>query len=215
MKLHSSRYRFRAKKILLGSAPFLILLAAWQFVAANGMVKPYFLPEPVHIADALLSQLADGSLWPDLKASFLRVTTGYVLALLVGLPVGVALGGLKSFRFFFEPFNNFVRYTPLPAFIPLIVLWVGIGEANPITVIFFGVFWSFVVLVGDSISNVPKQYVELARTMGLSRFGCLFHVTLRHALPGIYDGMRVSPAGRGHPSSWQRLWVQTQALDIC
>lgn len=185
------RSRHRIKKALLGASPFVFLIFVWHLVSTNGLVEPYFLPEPSQVLQAFYDQITQGTLWPDLKASFYRVTVGYLLAVLAGVPVGIALGGYKPFRSFFEPFNNFVRYTPLPAFIPLIVLWVGIGDANPITVIFLGVFWSLVVLVGDSVSNIPIQHIELARTMGFSRISCLFHVVLPHSLPGIYDALRV------------------------
>jgi len=181
----------RFKKVLIGASPFFLIVVAWHIASSQELVKPYFLPKPSAVLQALYAQTVQGTLWPDLKASFYRVTVGYLLAVIVGLPVGIALGGFRPFRQFFEPFNNFVRYTPLPAFIPLIVLWVGIGDANPITVIFLGVFWSLVVLVGDSVSNIPVQHIELARTMGLSRIRCLLHVVLPHSLPGIYDALRV------------------------
>jgi len=191
LQMPKPRVENRLRKALVGASPFVILLLAWHLVSAYGLVKPFFLPSPMEVVKALYGQLVQGTLWPDLKASLFRVTVGYILAVIFGLPVGIALGSYRLFRWFFEPFNNFVRYTPLPAFIPLIVLWVGIGDANPITIIFLGVFWSLVVLVGDSVSNVPVQHIELARTLGVSRLGCLLHVTLRHSLPGIYDGLRV------------------------
>ncbi len=180
------------RNLALGVLPFGILLVAWAVVSHFGWVKSYFLPSPLSVITGTYHLVVSGGLWTDLKDSIFRIVLGYLLALSLGIPVGIALGVFAPFRAFFEPFNNFVRYTPLPAFIPLIVLWVGIGDANPITLIFLSVFWSLVVLVGDSVSNVPQQYLEMARSLGLGRVRCLLRVTLPGAMPGVYDGLRVS-----------------------
>lgn len=181
----------RAKSSLLGISPFIIVVIVWQIATSSGLIKPYFLPRPMEVLLVLYDHVIRGTLWSDMLSSFYRVIVGYALAVVVGVPIGIALGEFRRFRSFFESFNNFVRYTPLPAFIPLVVLWVGIGDANPITVIFLGVFWSLIVLVGDSVSNVPIQHIELARTLGLSKLKCLLHVVLPFSFPGIYDAMRV------------------------
>lgn len=180
------------RKFLLGSLPFVIMLLVWQTLTYYEWVKPYFLPSPSDTFLALYNQLRSGSLWLDLKDSATRILIGYLLALAGGIPIGILLGTLPTFRVVLQPFNNFVRYTPLPAFIPLIVMWVGIGTANPVTLVFLSVFWSLIVLVGDTVSNVPSQYSEMARTLGLSRAHCLFRVILPAAWPGIFDALRIS-----------------------
>lgn len=184
--------QFRLQRILLGSSLFVILLIVWHLATIFELVKPFFLPKPSQVAQAMFSQFINGTLWVDLRASFYRVTIGYLLAAMVGIPVGIILGYNKTFRTIFEPFNNFVRYTPLPAFVPLVVLWVGIGDGNPITLIFLGVFWSLVLLIGDAVSNVSAQHIESARTLGLSKTSCLVNVVLPFAFPRIYDALRVA-----------------------
>lgn len=180
------------RRLLAGAAPFLLLLGLWQLATSLALVQPFFLPEPGSVVAAIVDGLTSGQLLEDLGASTRRVLIGYVVACALAVPLGVLLGRRKSFRTFFEPFNNFVRYTPLPAFLPLIVLWVGIGEANPITVIFLGVFWTLVVMVADAVNGVPEELVEMARTLGLDDWSCIVSVVLPGALPGVFDALRVS-----------------------
>jgi NitT/TauT family transport system permease protein len=187
---HGSQLR-ALPKLVLGGVPFLVLLIVWQAACSTNLVKPFFLPSPAAVLTAMAERAGNGELWRDLWASFYRVGIGYVLAVLAGVPVGIALGANALTRALGEPFNNFARYTPLPAFIPLVILWVGLGDANAMTVVFLGTFWSFVVLVADAISAVPKHHVETALTLGLGRWKCLWHVVVPHAMPGIYDALRV------------------------
>lgn len=179
-------------RFFLGAAPFLFLLALWQLVTSLALVQPFFLPNPESVLAAILDGLSNGPLLNDLGASTRRVLIGYVIACTLAVPLGVVLGRREYFRIFFEPFNNFVRYTPLPAFIPLIVLWVGIGEANPITVIFLGVFWTLVIMVADAVKRVPEELVEMARTLGLGDWNCIASVVIPSAMPGIFNALRIS-----------------------
>jgi NitT/TauT family transport system permease protein len=179
-------------KGLLGAIPFVALLLAWQTATFFEWVQPYFLPTPRAVVTSIYELVATGTLWIHLTDSAVRIVLGFVLAMVTGIPIGILFGIVPTFRRIFEPFNNFFRYTPLPAFIPLVIMWVGIGTANPVTLVFLSVFWPLIVLVGDSVSNVPFQYIEMARTLGLRRLGSLFRVIVPASLPGIFDALRVS-----------------------
>lgn len=179
------------REFLLGILPFLVILAVWSVVTSRGLVREFFLPTPAAVLDAITGRIANGSMWADLRVSFGRVSAGYLLAALAGIPVGIALGYSRIFRAVFEPLNNFIRYTPLPAFVPLVVLWVGIGDGNAVTLVFLGVFWTFSILVGDAVASVPAQYIESARTLGYNQTECLFQVVLPFSSPGIYDALRI------------------------
>lgn len=182
----------RTSYFFLGSLSFIILLIGWHFLVDFGLVKEYFLPSPKTVYSGLINLFLEDNFLIDIKASFYRVSIGYMLAVIFAIPIGMLIGSFKFFEALIEPLNNFIRYTPLPAFIPLIILWVGIGDLNQITIIFLGVFWSLIVLVADAVSNVPRQLIEIAQTLGTNRRKILISVIFPSALPGIYDSLRVA-----------------------
>jgi len=182
----------RRQYVIAGSLVFVVTLVLWQLVTSLGLVKPCFLPAPTAVFQAVVGLFRDHGLLADLRASFYRGSVGYALAVALAVPIGILMGSFHSIEALLEPFNDFVRYTPLPAFIPLVILWLGFGDISQITIIFLGVFWSMIVMVADAVSNVPKALMDTANTLGISRPRILLFVVLPNASPGIYDAMRVA-----------------------
>lgn len=182
----------RWQYLLLASFSFIFVLGLWQIMSSLNVVKEFFLPSPMKVLKATFDLFTEYKFLVDVKYSFYRVTVGYLLAAILAIPLGVLVGSFRFFEALIEPMNDFIRYTPLPAFIPLVILWVGIGNLNQITIIFLGVFWSLIVMVADAIANVPKEILETSFTLGTSRFRILLYVILPYALPGIYDSLRVA-----------------------
>ena len=110
----------------------------------------------------------------------------------MAIPVGVSIGLSKKFQSFIEPIIDFIRYTPIPAFIPLLILWFGIGELEKIIVIVLAVFFQLVLMVSNSISHVPKDIIEFAKTLGVNKKELITKVIYQHAKPRIFDDLRVS-----------------------
>ncbi len=198
MRIAVKKY-FEFKKTLprrtyfsLGSVAFIGTIVVWHLITSLDLIKPYFLPSPTEIIKAAFLLFQDGVFWHGVKDSFYRVTVGYLLAVILAVPLGILVGSFKTIEALIEPMNNFIRYTPLPAFIPLIILWVGLGDLNQITVIFFGVFWSLIVMVADASASVPKELIDTAYTLGLKRREILSKVVFPYSLPGIYDSLRVA-----------------------
>ena len=186
MQLPKRRYAF------LGSFAFVGVVLLWHLVSNSGLIQRYFLPAPSEIVSAAFLLFEDKGFWEGVQDSFFRVTVGYALAVVLAVPVGVLVGSFKVVEAIIEPLNNFIRYTPLPAFIPLIILWVGLGDMNQITVIFLGVFWTLIVMVADAAANVPRDLIDTAYTLGLNRLQIIRRVIFPHALPDIYDSLRVA-----------------------
>ncbi|MFC1733378.1 ABC transporter permease [candidate division KSB1 bacterium] len=178
--------------ILLGCTTFLLVIIFWQLLCSFNIIREYFLPSPFSVLKATIELFTQYSFFDDLKASFFRVSVGYLFAVLLAIPIGVLVGSFRVFEALIEPLNDFIRYTPLPAFIPLIILWVGIGNLNQISIIFLGVFWSLIVMVSDAIGNVPKELLETSYTLGIPKKRILMYVIVPYALPGIYDSLRVA-----------------------
>lgn len=182
----------RKQYLLLGSISFFVCFIVWSGLSYGQIVKSYFLPTPGQIIQALSDLFVKYDLWGDIRISFLRVMIGFTLAACIAIPLGALMGTYKTIEALIEPLNDFIRYMPVPAFIPLAILWVGLGTPSQITIIFIGTFFQLVVMVMDVVANVPKQYLEVAYTLGLRDSQVFWRVILRSALPGIYDSLRVS-----------------------
>lgn len=170
---------------------FVLPLTAWWLVAASGMVNPVFLPSPGAVVGAAVQWL-HGSLPADAWISTYRVLAGFLIAALLALPLGVLIGTFKVSEALFQPLNDFIRYMPASAFIPLAILWLGIGEEPKIGIIFIGTFFQIVVMVADSVRRLPATLIEAAYTMGASRGEVLSLVIWRGSLPQIVDILRVN-----------------------
>ena len=172
--------------------PFLVVFLLWSLVASSGAIPEVFLPSPYSVFDSLFSGFRDGSLLYDSAVSSARVFGGFFVSLAIALPVGLAAGLNDKARRFVEPLNDFVRYVPVPAIVPLIILWLGLGNTSQIAVIVFGTLPQLIVLIADAISRVPQYVGEVCRSLHLSPRDAMWHAILPCSGPQIYDGSRVA-----------------------
>jgi len=179
-----------------------IPFALWWLIASSGIVSDKFLPSPVQVAQALGRLWTDGFLLEDTAASIMRVTAGFLLAALVSVPLGIAMGAFASIRSLFEPIIGVLRYMPAPAFIPLLVIYLGLGEAPKIALIFIGTVFFNVLMIMDAVKFVPKELLETTYTLGGQRRQTLFQVITPYVLPNIIDTFRVNIA-----TSWNLVVV--------
>jgi len=176
--------------------------ALWWLVASLGIVNEKFLPSPVHVAQALGRLWQGGFLLEDTVASVFRVTAGFVLAAVISVPVGIAMGAFASIRALAEPIIGVVRYMPAPAFIPLLVIYLGLGEAPKVALIFIGTVFFNVLMIMDAVKFVPKDLLETTYTLGGRRRQALLQVITPYVLPNIIDIFRVNIA-----ASWNLVVV--------
>ena len=174
----------------------------WWLVTAIGTVDPKFLPSPAKVMEAFGRLWSSGELLQDTVASLWRVGVGFLLAALCSIPVGVLMGSFLSIRALTEPLFGLIRYMPAPAFIPLLILYLGIGEEPKITLIFVGVFFFNSLMVMDTVKFVPKELIEATYMLGGNRFEALSQVILPYVLPGILDACRINLA-----AAWQLVIV--------
>jgi NitT/TauT family transport system permease protein len=127
----------------------------------------------------------------DILITIWRVFGGFVLAAAIGIPLGMAMGAYKPIEAFFEPFISFSRYLPASAFIPLLILWAGTGEAQKLAVIFVGSFFQIVLMVAVSVGNTRRDLVEAAYTLGASDRAIVTRVLLPAAAPEIAEISRL------------------------
>ena len=177
-------------------------LLLWWLVTTFGSVDPKFLPSPAQVMAAFGQLWGTGDLLKDTVASLWRVGVGFSLAVIFSIPVGVLMGSFASIRALLEPLFGLVRYMPAPAFIPLLILYLGIGEEPKITLIFIGVFFFNSLMVMDTVKFVPKDLIEATYTLGGSRIQTLLQVIFPHVIPGIIDACRINLA-----AAWQLVIV--------
>nr|VFK43786.1 MAG: NitT/TauT family transport system permease protein [Candidatus Kentron sp. TC] len=176
----------------LGLFTFAFVLVIWQLVAASGWVKPYFLPSPVQVVGALVDLSLNHDLAAHIGVSVWRVGAGFVLAAMVAIPLGLLIGTHGPSAAAFAPFNDFLRYMPVVAFVPLCILWAGIGDEQKILVIFLGIVFQLVPMVADATAAVPRVFVETAATLGLNNRNIFQRVVWPAAQPQIFDHLRVA-----------------------
>ena len=130
-------------------------------------------------------------LWIDVKVSVTRVTAGFLLSAALALPIGILMGSFKICEGMLQPLTEYVRYIPVPALIPLLMLFFGIGEQAKIMLIFVGVFFQLVLMVADEVRRVPHDLVQVSQTLGAQRGEIIRLVLFRAAMPGIFDALRL------------------------
>ena len=174
--------------IVLG---FVLLLALWWWVSAQPWVNPVFVPSPPKVWETARQFLNDENLWLDVKVSVMRVTAGFLLSAVLAIPIGVFIGSFKVCEALLQPLTEYVRYIPVPALIPLLMLFFGIDEMAKVMLIFVGVFFQLVLMVADEIRRVPHELVQASQTLGAKRGEIVRLVLFRAAMPGIFDALRL------------------------
>ena len=176
--------------IALGS--FLLWVAIWWAVCQAGLVDPLFLPSPQSVVTRFVTWATQEDLMDDINISVFRVTAGFALSAIMAVPLGLLIGAFRPVRAFFEPLMEFARYLPAVAFVPLVLLWGGIGEGSKILLIWIGTFFQMVLMISDDVSRVPLTQIEAARTLGASNGEILRLVLLRSSMPAMLDTLRIT-----------------------
>lgn len=177
-------------------------LLLWWLVTTFGNIDPKFLPSPGKVMEAFARLWSTRELLKDTVASLWRVGVGFIFAAAFSIPVGVLMGSFASIRALLEPLFGLMRYMPAPAFIPLLILYLGIGEEPKITLIFIGVFFFNSLMVMDTVKFVSKDLIEATYILGGDRKQALLQVIFPHVLPGIIDACRINLA-----AAWQLVIV--------
>ncbi len=159
----------RGRKVAGGRAVFVRFGSAWGLATFGGFVSKTFLADPLTMAREGYALFAQHGFARDVAITIWRVLGGFVLAAALAVPLGIAMGAYKPIEAFFEPFVSFARYLPASAFIPLLILWAGIGEMQKLLVIFIGSFFQIVLMVAVQGPATRRASVEAAYTLGRVR----------------------------------------------
>ncbi len=179
---------------LLGFVAPALVLGVWCLLTYGQLVQPDFLPTPTEVVRGTLQLFIQYDLATAIYVSTRRIAFAFLLASALALPLGVLMGAFDPVNRFFEPIMAPLRYMPISAFIPLLILWFGIYEKQKIAFLFLGVFVYLLPVVVSSIRLVPEELVQTALTLGASKFQVIRTVLLPAALPEIFDSFRVMNA---------------------
>ncbi|MDQ4059642.1 MAG: ABC transporter permease [Pseudomonadota bacterium] len=178
-------------RIALGIAFFVVFVAAWAWATFGGYVSRTFLADPLTMVEEGYNLLVRYGFLHDIGMTIWRVVGGFVLATVIAVPLGILMGAYKPIEAFFEPFVSFARYLPASAFIPLLILWAGLGELQKLLVIFIGSFFQLVLMVAVAVGGTRRDLVEAAYTLGCSDASIVRRVLIPANAPEIAEILRL------------------------
>src|SRR5690349_16626287 len=190
----ASRWR-RNENFVLGMVSVLGFLLFWEASVALGWANPLFTSAPSRIFAAGYEMFRDGSIWPDLAVSAQEFITGYGLAILIGVPLGILMGWYSRLNAVLEPFVSALYATPRIALLPLILIWLGIGIASKIAIVFLGAIFPILVNTITGVRTVEADFIKAARSFGANDRQMFLTVVLPSSVPMLLAGLRL---GLGH-----------------
>ncbi|WP_164934762.1 ABC transporter permease [Bradyrhizobium zhanjiangense] len=192
------RVRFRGAGFVPASSRFggwialALVIAVWQAAGTVGLVNPLFLPAPSAIARAIYQLAISGALWQHVSASLLRIGVGWLLGTAAGVAVGFAIGLSRLARSVGITFISALFPIPKIALLPLLILWLGIGEEPKIATIALGVFFSTAISVYSGVDAVPRNLIRMAQSFNVPFATIVRKVIWPGALPAILAGFRIT-----------------------
>jgi NitT/TauT family transport system permease protein len=181
--------------LLLVGLSLAIPIGLWAIASYLNLVPPIFLPTPTTVMSAGIKMFAENNLSVDVLMSSARVLAGFLLAGIIGVPMGLLMGTFYSFNSLFAPIVGAVRYMPVIGFVPLIIIWVGLGEASKVLIIMLGVVLYNAIMVADAVKFIPNEMINVAYTLGATRRDVVFKVIVPAVLPSVLDTLRVNISG--------------------
>ena len=198
-KTTAARRRLRwpfSRAFSLSLLSLALLLLIWWSITALGLISPLFLPAPQQVLSKLLliaspQGFMDATLWQHLAASLTRMLVALFAAAAIGIPVGIAMGLSPAVRGLLDPLIELYRPVPPLAYLPLMVIWFGIGETSKILLIYLAIFAPVTLSTLAGVRNTQQVRIRAAQSLGASRWQLLRWVILPGALPEILTGLRI------------------------
>lgn len=181
----------RARRAILALISLGSVLAIWTALSGFGIVNNVLVPSPQDVAKAALTAIRDGSLLTNAAASLTRVLEGFAVAMLIAIPLGVLMGVSRTARGLVDPLIELLRPVPPIAFIPLAILWFGIGEFSKVMIIAYGAFFPIFVNTMAGFRDVDRVHIRAAQTLGAQRYDIFKDVVLPSAFPQMVTGARL------------------------
>lgn len=180
----------KLNKILPPLIVFALLIAVWWIVVVK--TESAIFPTPLQVVTGTAELAADGSLWEHIASSLMRVGAGFLLAVVVAIPLGLWMGRIEFAYTTLNPVFQILRPISPIAWIPLAILWFGVGNASPIFLIFIASVFPLIVQTAAGVHTIEKRYLNAAENFGVSRYKLFTQVIIPAVLPEMIVGMRIS-----------------------
>lgn len=180
------------KRIAGALFPFICLIIFWGLIRASGLMSPSLLPSPLQVLQTFWHRLTEAGLLFDMLMSVQRVLFGLLLGMLAAVPVGFLIGWYRPVRRFVDPLINFFRALPPIALIPLVIVYLGIGELAKIVILFYASFFAAVIVMYEGMMQISPVYIRVARTLGATDLEIFLKVMVPMTVPHMLTALRVA-----------------------
>jgi NitT/TauT family transport system permease protein len=188
-------YWRRNENWMLGTLSMLVFLALWETAVRAGAVNPLFSSSPSRIVAAAVEMFADGSIYQHLWVSAEEFFSGFALAIVIGVPLGLLMGWYSRVNAILEPFVSALYATPRIALLPLVMIWFGIGLASKVAIVFLGAVFPILVNTITGVRTIDADFIKVARSYGATDRQMFLTVVLPSSVPMLLTGLRL---GLGH-----------------
>ena len=203
------------ERLLLGLAGIVVFLAAWEIGSRTGLINEYFFGRPTGIVEAGAAVVQTDRFWGDLFASFSEFGIGYLLAIALGIPIGLAAGRFRRLQYALDPWLNFFNSLPRIALLPILVIMFGVfGPASKIAVVFLGAFFSIVIPTMQGVRTTDRRFIDVARSFQASEALLFRSVVIPSTVPFIITGLRLGIARALIGVVTAELYTQTEGIGV-
>jgi NitT/TauT family transport system permease protein len=179
------------ERAVLGIGSVVGFMLVWELSARLGLISTYFLGSPSGVIEAGIHEVQQARFWRDVGVSLVEFSVGYVLAAILGVAAGIVLGWYRYLSYLFEPLINFLYAVPRIALLPLIVLWLGLGIASKIAVVFLGAFMTILLSTYHGVRRADERYLAVARSFKAPPRRIFLSVVLPGSVPYVLSGLRL------------------------
>ena len=203
------------ERLVYGLAGVVLFLAAWEIGSRTGTIDRAFFGRPTGIVEAGLAEVQTDRFWGDLWASFSEFGIGYLLAIALGIPVGLAAGRFQRLQFALDPWLNFFNSLPRIALLPVLVIMFGVfGPGSKIAVVFLGAFFSIVIPTVQGVRTTDRRFIDVARSFRASERLLFRSVVIPSTVPFIITGLRLGVARALIGVVTAELYTQTEGIGV-
>lgn len=188
------------KNVVIALIVPILIIILWQFLSDNGTIKSAILPSPHVIYNAFLNVVESGELFKNLYISISRVLKGYAIGAFLGIVLGIIIGLFRGAEKSLDLLIGFLRPIPIVAWVPVLILWMGIDEGSKVTLIAIGSFWPILINTIHGIKSADKKLLEVSTILEKNKLETLLKIVFPSALPSIFTGLRI-----GIGSAWMSV----------